>query len=357
MCHYNAHSVACAQQIYCRGAVAVVLVSALEPLYIARASHSLTLSISLLGSAPFMIAALKRMVDALYGAPILLLTLTALFWGGNAVAGRVAIGNISPMLLTLLRWALVLMVLWPMLGTQVREAWPQIKPRVFHIAAMATLGLTVFNALFYYAAHHTTAINLGIIQGAIPVFVMAGAFLVFGTRVSPLQSVGVLVTLLGVAVVATRGDLASILGLDLNRGDLAMLVACVLYAAYTVALRTRPPMNGVAFFTLLAAFAALTSIPFVVVEALRGDLVMPTSAIGWLTVAYVAIFPSCLAQIFFMRGVDLIGPGRAGVFVNLVPVFASALGAGLLGEPFALYHAVALGLVFGGIWLAQRAGR
>ena len=304
-----------------------------------------------------MIAALKRMVDALYGAPIILLTLTALFWGGNAVAGRVAIGNVSPMLLTLLRWGLVLVVFWPLFGGQVREAWPQVRPRILQIAAMATLGLTFFNALFYFAAHHTTAINLGIIQGSIPVFVMAGAFLTYGTRVTPLQLVGVLVTLLGVAVVATRGDLATILALDLNRGDLAMLVACLLYAAYTVALRTRPQMSGVAFFTLLAAFAALTSVPFVLVEVIRGEMLVPTTAQGWLVIAYVAIFPSCLAQMFFMRGVDLIGPGRAGVFVNLVPVFASALGAGLLGEPFAFYHALALALVFGGIWLSQRAGK
>jgi drug/metabolite transporter (DMT)-like permease len=76
---------------------------------------------------------------------------------------------------------------------------------------------------------------------------------------------------------------------------------------------------------------------------------------GWMVMLYVAIFPSCLAQLFFLRGVDLIGPGRAGVFINLVPVFAAVLGVGLLGEPFGWYHAVALALVIGGIWLAQSA--
>ena len=75
---------------------------------------------------------------------------------------------------------------------------------------------------------------------------------------------------------------------------------------------------------------------------------------GWLVTLYVAIFPSCLAQLFYLRGVDLIGPGRAGVFVNLVPVFAAILAVALINEPFALFHAVALVLVIGGIWLAQR---
>lgn len=296
---------------------------------------------------------LKRSIDALYGAPFLLLTLTALFWGGNAVAGRLAIGQITPLTLVFLRWVLVLAVLWPIYGSQVRAHWPAIKPQLFRIVLMATLGFTGFNVLFYYGAHYTTAINIGILQGSIPVIVLAGAFLVHGAKASALQFLGVLITTLGVVVVATRGTPLAILDLDLNKGDLAMLAACALYAFYTVALRNRPKMPGAAFFTLLALIAAITSLPLLAIEAATIGLVMPTLQ-GLVVTAFVAIFPSCLAQLFFLRGVDLIGPGRAGVFVNLVPVFAAALGVGLLGEPFGLFHAVALALVVGGIWLAQQ---
>ena len=132
-----------------------------------------------------------------------------------------------------------------------------------------------------------------------------------------------------------------------------MLAACVLYAFYTVALRDRPHMPGTAFFTLLALIAAVTSLPLVAFEALTSGLTMPTVH-GLLVTAWVAIFPSFLSQLFYLRGVDLIGPGRAGVFVNLVPVFAAALAVSLIDEPFAAFHAVALALVIGGIWLAQR---
>ena len=301
-----------------------------------------------------MIAALKRPVDALYNAPILLLTLTALFWGGNAVAGRLAIGHITPLTLVFLRWLLVLIVLWPIYGGQIREHWPDIKPRLGSIVLMAFLGFTGFNVLFYFGAHYTTAINIGILQGSIPVFVLAGAFLAHGARTTPLQLVGVLITLVGVVVVATRGEPRKILDLDLNGGDLAMLAACALYAFYTVALRNRPKMTGPAFFTLLAMVAAATSVPLILAEIAIFGFTPPTLE-GWLITIFVAAFPSCIAQLFFMRGVDLIGPGRAGVFVNLVPVFAAALGVGLIGEPFAWFHAAALVLVIGGIWLAQRA--
>ena len=103
----------------------------------------------------------------------------------------------------------------------------------------------------------------------------------------------------------------------------------------------------------MAFIAALASVPLLLLEAAQGGVVVP-SAEGWLITAYIALFPSCLAQIFFMRGVDLIGPGRAGVFVNLVPVFAALLAVLILSEPFRWYHAGALVLVLGGIVIAQR---
>src|SRR5262245_54013122 len=145
----------------------------------------------------------------------------------------------------------------------------------------------------------------------------------------------------------------SILHSTFNRGDLAMLAACVFYAIYTVALRDRPSMSGTAFFTLVALISAVTSVPLAVAEAAISGFSLPSWQ-GWLVTLYVGIFPSCIAQLFFVRAVDLIGPGRTGVFVNLVPVFTALLAVVLIDEPFATFHAVALVLVIGGIWLAQR---
>jgi drug/metabolite transporter (DMT)-like permease len=292
-------------------------------------------------------------VARLYQWPSLLLTLTAIFWAGNSVAGRLAVGHVSPMLLVFLRWVLVLAVMWPLYGRQVREHWVQIRPQLLRFVLMAVLGLTGFNALYYVAAHTTTAVNIGILQGSVPVIVLVAAFLTHGTRATLVQVAGVLVTALGVIVVATQGMPLAILDIDLNRGDLIILLACALYALYTVALRDRPRMSGAAFFTLLALISAITSVPLVLAEAYVSGLSMPTWQ-GWLVTLYVAIFPSCLAQLLFLRGVDLIGPGRAGVFVNLVPVFSAILAVTLIAEPFAPFHAVALALVIGGIWLAER---
>jgi drug/metabolite transporter (DMT)-like permease len=135
-----------------------------------------------------------------------------------------------------------------------------------------------------------------------------------------------------------------------------MLIACLFYAGYTLSLRQRPKVPGLVFFAALAAVAFLISVPLLAAEIMTGHGYWPTGK-GWLILVYVAVGPSFLAQLFFMRGVELIGPGRAGVFVNLVPVFASLLAVLILSEPFAWYHAVALALVLGGIALAEKGKR
>jgi drug/metabolite transporter (DMT)-like permease len=286
----------------------------------------------------------------------LLLTLTALCWGANAILSRLAVGEVSPMALTMLRWLLALALLAAVAQGQVRRDWPVLRRHLPFLVAMGALGFTSFNAVYYVAAHYTTAVNLGIIQGSIPVFVLIGAFAAYRTAVTPLQIAGVVVTMLGVVLVGTGGDLGRIAALAINRGDFLMVVACVLYAGYTVALQRRPPVVALSLFMALAGAALAASLPLVALEAASGLLQWPT-ATGWLIVVLTVVFPSFLAQMFFIRGVELIGPGRAGVFINLVPVFASILAVAILGESFAVFQAIALGLVLGGIWLSELGKR
>lgn len=296
---------------------------------------------------------LQRLWTGLFGQAYLLLSLTALLWGGNAIAGRLAVGEISPMALTCLRWVIVVVVMLPLTGHQLMAAWPVLRERWLSTILMGIFGFTAFNGLFYVAAHHTTAVNLTIFQGSIPVLVLIGMVLLFGVRVVPLQVLGMIVTLLGVVIVSVKGSFEVLRSLALNIGDVWTLIACVFYAGYTLALRRRPAVSGLVFFTALAVVAFLSSLPLLTFEIATGTVLWPTLK-GWMVLLYVGLLPSLLAQIFFIRGVELIGPARAGLFVNLVPVFGALLAVVLLGEPFAFYHALGLALVLGGIWLAER---
>jgi drug/metabolite transporter (DMT)-like permease len=221
---------------------------------------------------------------------------------------------------------------------------------------MGATGFTAFNALFYLAAHHTSAVNISIIQGSIPVLVMLGALVLHRTPVRPGQAVGMAMTLVGVALVASHGDLATLARLKLNIGDLFMLVACALYAGYTLALRGRAGIGGLSFFAGLACAAFVTSLPLLAAEIAAGQGGWP-SLEGWAVLAYVALAPSFVAQVFYMRAVELIGPGRAGLFINLVPIFGALLAVLILSEPFGLHHAAALVLVLTGILVAERSAR
>jgi drug/metabolite transporter (DMT)-like permease len=287
--------------------------------------------------------------------PYVVLAATAIMWAGNAIAGRLSVGEISPMALTGLRWLMALGALAAIAGPQIRDEAPALLPRWRYVVLMGALGYTVFNALFYLAAHHTTAVNMAIIQGSMPAFVLFGALAVYGTRIRAVQIVGMVVTLVGVALVATEGDLTAISGVAFNLGDLWMIGACVFYAGYTVFLRDRPDVSGTTLFAVFAAVALATSLPLVAYEIVAGTVQWPTPK-GWLILLFIGLFPSFLAQIFFLRAVELIGPGRAGLFVNLVPVFGAFMAVLILGEPFHLYHAAALILVLGGIFIAERMG-
>lgn len=298
----------------------------------------------------------RTLAQRFWGNAYLLLTLTMLMWGGNAVASRLAVGQISPMALTSLRWVFVCAVLPLLVRRELAAHWPVLKAHAWLILGMGMVGFTGFNALMYLAAYSTSAINIGILQGAIPVIVLLGAFLVYRTPIGPLQALGVLVTLAGVVVVASRGDYHVLTQLAFFPGDLWMILASFLYAGYTIAIRARPAMPGLVFFTALAIVACLGSLPLLAIEVASGAVVWPTPK-GWLILAYVVICPSLLSQLFFLRAVGLIGPGRAGVFVNLVPVFAAVLAVAIVGEQLALYHGAALALVLGGIFIAERLGK
>ena len=182
---------------------------------------------------------MKILINKFYNKPSLLLIATTLCWAFNTIFGQLAVGEISPLQIVPLRWIFVSVFLWVTFGSQVRSKWNLIKPQIIKIIFMAFMGFSGFNILFYTASHETTAINIGIIQGAVPIFVIIGAYISYGTKVNLIQSIGVTISLFGVIIVTLSGDINSLLELEINRGDLVMLFACFMYSYYTIALKSR----------------------------------------------------------------------------------------------------------------------
>lgn len=300
-------------------------------------------------------SALARLWQRLLASPYLLLVGTMMVWGGNGTAARLATNSISPMLLVLLRWAVVCAILLPPLGRQVMLHLPTLRANWLRLFGLAFTGMSGFNTIYYLAAFRTSALNVTLLQSMTQVFVLLAVALTMRVRITALQSLGVAISFVAIALIASQGDLHRLSHLSFGRGDLLGLGAAALNAIFTLGLRHRPPMPALVFFAGMAFAALIEALPLAIAEWATGLTVAPTP-LGWGVVAYSALGSSFVAQLAYMRSVALIGPSRVALFNNLTPIFGAVFAVCLLGETFTPYYGLALVLTIGGIYLAERAG-
>ncbi|MBO3761966.1 DMT family transporter [Ciceribacter sp. L1K23] len=282
----------------------------------------------------------------------LYLVVTTFLWGGNTAFGKMAVGHVSPMMLNLSRWGIAFMLITAISVPQLRRDWPEIRRNWLLLLAYGAIGYTAFNGFLYSALKYTSAVNGAIEQGGIPVLIFIINFIFFRIPVSAIQILGFLISFVGVALTASHGDLATLLTLTLNYGDALLLLAVLAYSLYTVALRWRPQIHWRSLMAGSAFGATLAALPLVFWEAETGNLILPDT-LGLAIIAYAALLPSLVSQILYVKGVEVIGANRAGLFVNLVPVFGTLLSILVVGESLQLFHVVAMVLVLGGIAIAE----
>lgn len=288
--------------------------------------------------------------------PHFLLTLTSIFWAFNTIAGRAAVGEVSPLLIVSLRWLFVSIILSFLCRNQLKEIWTILSQRIKWLIIMGLFGFTGFNSAYYIAAHDTIAINLGLVQGTMPAFIIIIAWVWLKDKINLTQFLGVLITFIAVLIVVSAGNLTILLNLELNKGDIVMIFACTLYAVYAVGLRKKPQIGALPLLTFFAYVAFVGSLPGLIYETYSNQLILPGLK-GCIILGVIIIFPSFLAQIFFMKGVEKIGPARSGLYTNLVPVFSSILAVFLLGESFQFYHFLSLSMIFAGIYLFENKNK
>ncbi|WP_421861943.1 DMT family transporter [Motiliproteus sp.] len=289
--------------------------------------------------------------------PQLLLVLTTLFWSGNFVVARLMHQSMPPLSLSFWRWMLALLILLPWVWPKMRAEQVQLRRHWRLLLLLAVLGVANFNSFVYIGLQSTTATNATLLQSVLPATVVALSVLLLGIRIRPLQLVGLLLSLSGVACIVLQGRLEQLAALQFNRGDLWILAAMLSWATYTVALRWRPEtISALALLGSTVAIGALVILPFYLWELLvqgRGFELVPGNLA---TLGYVALFPSVLAYFFWNYGVARLGAARAGLYINLMPIFGMGLSILFLDEQPEGYHLLGLTLVLGGILLASRTG-
>ena len=292
--------------------------------------------------------------------PYLLLLLAPLFWGGNVIAAKLVVGEIDPFLLLAARCVGATLFILPFAWPYLRADWPLIRRYWPRLMAYGALGYALFNVFLYVGLTSTTAVNSAIEQASLPMLIMAANFIVFRVRATWLQVVGVLIAIFGVVLVATHGNPLRLLTMDINIGDGLVILACLTYTTYTLALRFRPNIHLMSFMAVAFTGAAITGLVMLVLFG--GGLgqfatLAHASPKVWGVIAYVMIFPSMFSQVFYARGVELVGPNRAAPSHNLIPVFGTLGSVLILGERLEIYHYLAAAIIVGGIVLAEWAAR
>jgi drug/metabolite transporter (DMT)-like permease len=287
----------------------------------------------------------------------LLLSVAVLCWAGNFVIGRAVYADIPPVSLAFWRWGVAVLVLLPMAGP---VAWRHRRViwREWRLLGMlAVLGAVLFHICVYSGLRTTTATNGAILQAVVPVVMPLFSWLVLRAPLFRLQAAGILVSFVGVAAIVLRGAPAAITEIAFTPGDLWLLAAVPIWALYSVLLRRLPTdLPGLAMLMAIAAIGLVMLAPLYLVEVAHvGGFAVTVDSV--LAVLYVGVFASVVAYVCWNRGVHVIGPNSAGLFLHLMPVFTTILAVMLLGERLYAYHAAGIALVAAGIVLSTSGGR
>ena len=287
--------------------------------------------------------------------PYVLLLIPPLCWGGNAVLARGVVHILPPVSFAFWRWCIAFVILFPFTRHTVKKDWGAVVQSWKMIFVLSFFGIACFNTLLYRAAHTTTAINVSLMQTIMPAMIILISWVIFKETIRGLQLVGVILSIFGAVFIALKGKWSTLITMSFTEGDMLMLLAVLTYALYSALLRKRPAINPLSFLTVTFGIGTLMLLPLYVAELVyTGSFPIEHAAI--LSILYVALFPSIIAYFCWNKGIELIGANRAGLFMNLTPVFATAMAIIFLGESLEAFHLVGMAFIFGGMIIFNRRG-
>jgi drug/metabolite transporter (DMT)-like permease len=294
----------------------------------------------------------ERTMRAFWNSAWGLLAVANFFWAGNIVLARGLAGQVPPVALAYWRWTGAFIVAVGFAWPRLRGDLPVLLRHWRMMLLLSATGVASYNTLSYIGLTSTTALNVLLLQSATPLIIIVWAYLLFRDVPSLSQSAGVLFSLCGVAVIASQGSWQVWAGLKLNPGDLWVLAALVVYGIYCVVLRKRPAVHPLSFLVAAMAIGSCMMLPFMLWEMASGGSIHGGTS-SYLAIAYTAVLPSFVAYLFFNRGVELIGAGRAGQSMHLMPLFGTVLAAVFLRERLQPFHLVGITMIAAGILLAS----
>jgi len=282
------------------------------------------------------------------------LFLTAVFWGGTFIAGRVLADNVGPFSAAFLRFLVASACLVP-LTWRMEGRLPKItRDKIVPVVLLGLTGVFSYNVLFFKGLQLIDAGRAAIIIANNPIFITIFSALIFKETLTPVKTVGVLLSVSGAIVVISRGDPSIILSGGIGWGEIFIFGCVASWVAYSLIGKTvmsnLSPLASVSYSAVIGAACLLGP---ALAEGMTADIGR-YEVKDWMSIFYLGVFGTVLGFVWYYQGIQRIGPMKASLFINFVPISAIIMAYFILREPITPSLAVGTALVCTGVYLTTR---
>ncbi|MBN2899313.1 MAG: DMT family transporter [Clostridia bacterium] len=262
----------------------------------------------------------------------ILMSFAAVFWAGAFIAGKLGINELSPIMLTYLRFLFASIILFGVMKRHMGTDWRLSKSDYKMVLQLSVVGMIGYHLPFFLALRYTTASKAAMINASNPLITAALAALFLGDRLTMKRIGYILIAFMGVLLTITDWQIFDILHLGVNKGDLIMLFASCCWSSYSVLVKSATAkMHPLKLSTYTFIGCVLLLTPFALKEMIL-DHALNVSAGAYAAVIYMAVFPTVLGYTIQQLSIKEIGPAKTALFINLVPVFSTVLAIAFLKE-------------------------
>lgn len=277
----------------------------------------------------------------------ILLILCVLFWAGNYIFGSLVVTELTPVGLTFTRWLFASILLLMIAQKMEKPDWKEVLKQWPKILGLSLFGIIGYNLFLYYALYYTSPLNASLVNSFNPGLIAIASAVYLREKISKYHVLGIVISFLGVFIVLTKGNLIKAFEINYNIGDLLILAAVIMWTVYSMIgkkLTTVPPITSTAVSGMLSAFLLL---PVAIYQDIDYANISTLSLVGLI---YIILFPSLCSFVFWNIGVREIGAAKAGIFMNLNPVFTAAI-SWAMGQQITMVQLIGGLLVFAGVYI------
>ena len=284
-----------------------------------------------------------------------LLVFATFCWSGNFIVGKFAhLFEVPPLTLNFFRWVSVWLILIPFTYKEIYNNSSYIKKNLIVIGFMGIITISTFNSVVYFALNYTQVINAVLVLSAIPAATIVISALMNVDKTNKYQLIGLMLSVIGICAIISNADIKKIINLSFNKGDLWMLVCVITWSLYSTLLKKyKLQLSQFTLIQLMVSVGILFLIPQFLYEKSIG-LELNLNKAFFLILFYVVMFPAIAAYYCWQKGIEIIGPNRSTMFIQLMPLFSAIMAIIIFNEKFELYHFAGACFILTGIYLSNR---